>query len=125
MLAILLQEGLSLLNVWPPGFLGLVRGECASSQAALFEQLQLVEGALGIAPDRPAMAAGWLLLAAHHRMARKTTSVYKQVVRDLTMVKGLAESGNARAQFERSLARFRARYARRRKFLALLDEAGM
>ena len=86
---------------------------------------RLVEGALGIAPDRPAMAAGWLLLAAHHRMARKTTSVYKQVVRDLTMVKGLAESGNARAQFERSLARFRARYARRRKFLALLDEAGM
>lgn len=85
----------------------------------------LVEGALRAAPDRPAMAAGWLLFAAHHRMARKTTSVYPQVIRDLVMVKELSETANERAQFDRALARFRARYARRKKFLTLLDQAGM
>ena len=86
---------------------------------------RLVEGAMGVALDHPAMAAGWLLIAAHHRMARRTTSVYPRVVRDLAMVRDLAGSARERTQFERSLARFRARYARRKKFLALLDAAGM
>ena len=85
----------------------------------------LIEGALRVAADRPAMASGWALLAAHHRMATRTSSVYPRVIKDLELVRDLAVSADERGQFERAVARFRTRYARRKKFIALLAEAGL
>lgn len=85
----------------------------------------LADGAERIASEHASKAAGWLLFAAHHRMKRKQSAAYTQVLRDLARVRELAESEGQLAAFHKALTKFRARYASRRAFLKRLDALGL
>jgi hypothetical protein len=85
----------------------------------------LVAGAARIQEKHPAIAAGWFLFAAHHRMATRRPSTYPAVVRDLTAVRDLSRESDQLPSYHRALQRFRQRYALRTRLIALLDEAGL
>ncbi|MAG58601.1 MAG: hypothetical protein CMJ83_20115 [Planctomycetes bacterium] len=85
----------------------------------------LVEGAHAVMEWNPSMAAGWMLFAAHHRVATRRASAYPKIVRDLLLVRELADSGDQRPAFRKALTKFRSRYARRRKLIEALDAAGL
>jgi len=83
----------------------------------------LVAGAERVADEHPSKAAGWILFAAHHRMANRGASTYEQVVGHLMRVRELADQSGQRPAFDKALAKFRSRYARRRAFIKRLDDA--
>ena len=86
---------------------------------------ELCRGAELIAEERPDMAAGWLLTAAHRRAAMRRSSIYPQVVKDLLRVAELAAVEGQEASFASALKRFRARFARKTKLMELMDQAGL
>lgn len=85
----------------------------------------LARGASLVSDDHPAIAAGWLLFAAHHRTSKKKPSLYPRVVEDLEKVRALAILSDQMVAFERALLRFRSRYSRRTRLMKLLDAAGL